>query len=167
MKAALLGWALLSLATTVCSLAIERERGQGKAYLSRRNNAGVDHQPVLPCPPVDHTPLSDKDDDYPTQVDPPYVLPPVGIPFDKPHPHFSTPPLVPPNQEDNVDDEDEQGMDEDDPRVVLVRTYIDRIAAQTPNVTIDFTGDEGPIYEEQVRQRHLLGLSSILTWSPV
>lgn len=89
-----------------------------------------------------------KDSDYPVKVDPPIDLPPVGVPINKPFPQFDTPPSVPPNKDGDVDG---SLVDEYDPRVVLVGTYIERLARQTDPIRIPFTGDEGPVYNEQVR----------------
>lgn len=85
--------------------------------------------------------------DDPNEVDPPIDLPPDGVPINKPFPQFDTTPPVPPNQPGDIDG---TSMEEDDPRVVLVGTYIERLARQTAPIRIPFAGDEGPIYDEQV-----------------
>lgn len=86
--------------------------------------------------------------DYPTKIDPPIDLPAPGMPIHKPLPRFDTPPRVLPNSDNYIDG---SLVDEFEPRVILVGKYIERLARQTPPIHIDFSNDEGPVYDEQVR----------------
>lgn len=99
-----------------------------------------------------------------TTVDPPIDLPPPGVAIDKPYPQFDSTPGVPPTKDGDIDG---TSMDENDPRVILVGTYIERLARQTAPITIPFQGDTGRIYNEQVSATSFFLQQDAVDWTEI